>query len=221
MVIFPPCFIWDKIQTENLLKYRGLRFVTSSIAKRELTMKAEENHEKTGVAMKAEKNGVSCENQETERIRRDDPECHEQKNIGYQISASAAYQIAASAASYLHSHTRIILPFKSSQPESDKDSSEAGSGRDCTTDMINSDVAALMATTDSVTAVVAAKEEVKQAVADDLNSTHSSPCEWFICDNDQSATRFFVVQVGNIIHTLISFFFNIYALFFGYVVTGE
>ncbi|KAK8702270.1 hypothetical protein V6N13_020631 [Hibiscus sabdariffa] len=47
-----------------------------------------------------------------------------------------------------------------------------------------------MATTYSVTAVVAAKEEVKQAVADDLNSTHSSPCEWFICDDDQSATRF-------------------------------
>ncbi|KAK8565532.1 hypothetical protein V6N12_059090 [Hibiscus sabdariffa] len=57
-------------------------------------------------------------------------------------------------------------------------------------DMINVDVASFMATTYSVTAVVAAKEEVKQAVADDLNSTHSSPCEWFICDDDQSATRF-------------------------------
>ncbi|KAI9098999.1 hypothetical protein K1719_024766 [Acacia pycnantha] len=55
-------------------------------------------------------------------------------------------------------------------------------------------VASLMATTDSVTAVVAAEEEVKQAVADDLNSTSSSPCEWFICDDDQSGTRFFVIQ---------------------------
>ncbi|RVW41662.1 hypothetical protein CK203_068299 [Vitis vinifera] len=51
-----------------------------------------------------------------------------------------------------------------------------------------------MATTDSVTAVVAAKEEVKQAVADDLNSVLTTPCEWFICDDDQTGTRFFVIQ---------------------------
>lgn len=61
--------------------------------------------------------------------------------------------------------------------------------------MINQDVVSLMATTDSVIAVVVAKEELKQAVADDLNSTHSSPCEWFVCDDDQSATRFLVIQM--------------------------
>ncbi|KAK6260312.1 Fungal lipase-like domain - like 3 [Theobroma cacao] len=174
-----------KIKPESLLKYRGLHLVTSSIEKRESAMKAEKNHEKTG---------VSSENQELERNRKDDTVGNEQKNIGYRISASAAYQIAASAASYLHSHTKTILPFKSSKPESSKDSSDDGSGSESSAEMRNSDVASLIATTDSVTAVVAAKEEVKQAVADDLNSTHSSPCEWFICDNDQSATRFFVVQ---------------------------
>lgn len=47
----------------------------------------------------------------------------------------------------------------------------------------------------SVTSVVAAEEEVKQAVADDLKSTISSPCDWFICDDDQSHTRFVVIQV--------------------------
>ncbi|OMO82081.1 Lipase, class 3 [Corchorus olitorius] len=145
-----------------------------------MAMKAEKNHEKTG---------LSSENQEAERNGKDGTQDHEQKNIGHRISASAAYQIAASAASYLHSHTRSILPFKSPKPEGCKDSSEDGCGSE-----MNSDVASLMATTDSVTAVVAAKEEVKQAVADDLNSTHSSPCEWFICDDDQSATRFFVIQ---------------------------
>ncbi|XVF32869.1 hypothetical protein REPUB_Repub17cG0120000 [Reevesia pubescens] len=174
-----------KIKPESLLKYRGLRLVTSSIEKRELAMKAEKNHDKIG---------VSSENQEAQRNIKDDAECHEQKNIGHRISASAAYQIAASAASYLHSHTRTMLPFKSSNPESNKGSSQDGNGSDSSTDTINSDVASLMATTDSVTAVVAAKEEVKQAFADDLNSTHSSPCEWFICDDDQSATRFFVIQ---------------------------
>nr|XP_023917001.1 uncharacterized protein LOC112028538 [Quercus suber] len=60
--------------------------------------------------------------------------------------------------------------------------------------MMNSEMASFMATTDSVTAVVAAKEEVKQAVADDLNSVRSSPCEWFICDEDQTGTRYFVIQ---------------------------
>ncbi|XWS31804.1 hypothetical protein CRYUN_Cryun23aG0107600 [Craigia yunnanensis] len=165
------------IKPESLLKYRGLRLVTSSIEKRELAMKAEKNHEKIG---------VSSENQEAQRNEKDDAEGHEQKNMGYQISAYAA--------SYLPSHTRTILPFKSSNPESIEGSSKDGSGSDSCTDLINSDVASLMATTDSVTAVVAAKEEVKQAVADDLNSTYSSPCEWFICDDDQSATRFFVIQ---------------------------
>ncbi|GAA0158374.1 phospholipase [Lithospermum erythrorhizon] len=35
----------------------------------------------------------------------------------------------------------------------------------------------------SCTKIVAAKEEEKQAVADDLNSILVSPCEWFICDD--------------------------------------
>ena len=61
--------------------------------------------------------------------------------------------------------------------------------------MMNSEVASLMATTDSMTAVVATKEDVKQAIADNISSTHSSPCEWFICDDDQG-TRFFVIQVS-------------------------
>ncbi|PWA76722.1 alpha/Beta hydrolase fold protein [Artemisia annua] len=31
-------------------------------------------------------------------------------------------------------------------------------------------------------------------VADDLNSLCSSPCEWYICDDDESSTRYFVIQ---------------------------
>ncbi|XWS36113.1 hypothetical protein CRYUN_Cryun20dG0056400 [Craigia yunnanensis] len=174
-----------KIKPENLLKYRGLHLVTSSIKKRELALKAEKNHEKTD---------MSSENQEAGSNKKDGTESHEQKNIGYRISASAAYQIAASDASYLHSQTRIIFPFKSSQPGSSKDLSEDCSGCGSSADIINSGMASLMATTDFVTVVVAAKKEVKQAVANDLNSTHSSPCEWFICDDNWSATRFFVIQ---------------------------
>ncbi|KAA3469818.1 Lipase, class 3 [Gossypium australe] len=175
-------YVIPRIKPENLLKHHGLHFVTSSMEKRESAMNVEKNHE------------VSSENQEVQRNNEDDMYGNEKKNIGYRISASAAYQIAASAASCLQSHTRTMLPFKSSNPESIKDSSKDGNGSESGSYMRNSDMASLMATTDSVTAVVAAKEEVKQAVADDLNSTHSSPCEWFICDDDQSGTRFFVIQ---------------------------
>ncbi|KAK8588203.1 hypothetical protein V6N13_087147 [Hibiscus sabdariffa] len=175
----------QNIKPQNLLRYRGLRMVTSSVEKRELGMKTEENIEKFG---------ASSENQELQSNEKDNAEGQEKKNLGSRIGASAAYQIAATAASYLHSHTMTILPFKSSNPENSEGSSKDGSGNEGISDMINSDVASLMATTDSVTAVVAAKEEVKQAVADDLSSSHSSPCEWFICDDDQSSTRFFVIQ---------------------------
>ncbi|KAE8692054.1 transcription initiation factor TFIID subunit 13-like isoform X1 [Hibiscus syriacus] len=175
----------QNIKPQNLLKDCGLRMVTSSLDKRELGTKTEKNNEEIG---------LSSENPTSKSNERDDAEGQEKKNLGSRFSASAAYQIAASAASYLHSHTVAVLPFKSSNPENSKGSSEEGSLSDSSSDMIISNVASLVATTDSVTAVVAAKEEVKQAVADDLNSTHSSPCEWFICDDDQSATRFFVIQ---------------------------
>ncbi|GMI76026.1 PLASTID LIPASE2 [Hibiscus trionum] len=178
-------YMIPKIKPESLLIHHGLRLVTSSIQKRESTMKAEKNHDQ---------NGASSKNQEAKR-NKDDAGGHEQKNMGNRISASAAYQIAASAASYLQSHTRTILPFKSSNPESIKGcSSKDGNGSDSGSLTIDPDVASLMATTDSVTAVVAAKEEVKQAVADGLKSTHSTPCGWFICDDDQTATRWFVIQ---------------------------
>lgn len=172
------------MQPGNLLRCYGLRLVTSSIEKKELAAKAETNQE-------------SAESQEEEKLPMDDEEGNKHKGNGYRISASAAYQIAASAASYLHSHTRAILPFKSSKNGDGECEETGGSCNDVT--IMNSEMASFMATTDSVTAVVAAKEEVKQAVADDLNSTHSSPCEWFICDDDQSGTRFFVIQVIKLI----------------------
>ncbi|CAA7030518.1 unnamed protein product [Microthlaspi erraticum] len=90
------------------------------------------------------------------------------------IDPTVAYRIAASAASRLFSHSKSVLPFGSSKRQENE--------------------ASLMATADSVTAVVAAKEEVKQAVADDLKSNHSPPCEWFVCDDDKSGTRFFFIQ---------------------------
>lgn len=157
--------------------------MTSSLEKKELALKTEKEEASFGVEEKAEETPKEPKEWEKEKIDRN------------RISASAAYHIAASAASYLHSHTKSIIPFKSSNTEDNEESHKVGNTSGENVDQLNAEVASLMATTDSVTAVVAAKEEVKQAVADDLNSTRSSPCEWFICDDDQSRTRFFVIQV--------------------------
>ncbi|OVA02557.1 Lipase [Macleaya cordata] len=161
-----------KIKPGNLLKRQGLRFVTSSVEKKANSMNA---NEKPSSADKVE-------------------EEEKKKKNGYRVSPSIAYHVAASAASYLQSRTRSILPFKSSKSETTEEAPEVNNGTNEDTEITSSEVASFVATTNSLTAVVAAKEEMKQAVAKDLNSVHSSPCEWFICDDDQSATRFFVIQ---------------------------
>lgn len=157
--------------------------MTSSIDKRELTAKSEKTQESAEVQEKEKASESSKDAEEAENRRND----------GYGISPSNAYRIVASAASYLHSQTSSVLPSATSKNEGGNDLPENGSNDGVR--MMNSEMASLMATTDSVTAVVAAKEEVKQAVADDLNSSQSSPCEWFVCDNDESGTRLFAIQV--------------------------
>ncbi|KAF3495870.1 hypothetical protein DY000_02058331 [Brassica cretica] len=117
---------------------------------------------------------VTSSDETKPKVEEEEVEGKEETNKGRKISASAAYEMVASAASYLHSRTNNILPFTSSS-KTDEDSS--------------SEVVA-----SCVTSVVAAEENVKQAVADDLKSTISSPCDWFICDDDQTQTRFVVIQ---------------------------
>lgn len=162
----------SKIKPANLSKYYGLRFVTSSAEKTELALKDEVVSDETKPKVEEEKEEVEGKKETTSK--------------GRKISASAAYEIVASAASYLHSRTNNILPFTSSSKNenSDKSSDENSSSEE--------EVASCL--TESVTSVVAAEEDVKQAVADDLKSTISSPCDWFICDDDQTLTRFVVIQ---------------------------
>lgn len=213
-----------QIKPGNLLKYHGLHFVTSSLNKKEQSLKAEkekvsaEAQEKDKVSSEVqekekesaevpenkeapaevlEEKEASAKVQETEGNPKDKVESNEENTDENRISAYTAYRIAASAASYLHSRTTSLLPFKSSIAKVSEDLPKGGRVNvDMlnNVDMMSGDMASFIATTDSVTSVVAAKEEVKQAVADDLNSTSSSPCEWFICDDDQTATRFFSIQ---------------------------
>lgn len=86
---------------------------------------------------------------------------------------SIAYQIAASAASYVHSRAKGILSFGDEEE--------------------NGEVAACMAAS-TMSAVVAVEETAKREAAKDLQSKHSSPCEWFVCDDDSTCTRYFVTQ---------------------------
>lgn len=191
------------VQPENLLRNHGLRLVTSSFEKREQALKAEK--EKAAAEDREKKENEVTKSMVEERSTAISEVEGDGKTSGNRISASTAYHIAASAASYLHSHTKSILPFKSSKTMPNKDSSETTVGRGDNIDAMNREVASFMATSDSVTSVVAAKEEVKQAVADDLNSNHSSPCEWFVCDDDQSLTRFFVIQVCMVANLIFAF----------------
>ncbi|MQM02335.1 hypothetical protein Taro_035101 [Colocasia esculenta] len=171
----------SRIKPANLLRYHRLRFVTSSFVK------------KSKLA-NVEKVQSAAQDQELQQGQAEKGEkCEKQQKNGPLISASAAYEIAASAASYLQSQTRNILPFRSSKSDSGASSAGGGNGY-VGENLTNPEVTSFMATTSSVTAVVAAKEETKRAVAKDLNSARSSPCEWFICDDDTSGTRFFVIQ---------------------------
>ncbi|XP_073143500.1 phospholipase A1 PLIP2, chloroplastic-like [Henckelia pumila] len=181
-----------QIKPENLLNNIGLRFLTSSIEKKEQALEAEK--ERVPSEDQQEQVTAADETRDAHGNEIEQAEGGEAMLNGNLRRVSAAYHIAASAALYLHSHTRSLLRFNSSKSMSSEKLAEEMSAGTVGLDAINQDMASLIATTDSVTAVVAAKEEVKQAVADDLNSTRSSPCEWFMCDDDQSATRYFVIQ---------------------------
>ncbi|WOL11803.1 hypothetical protein Cni_G20567 [Canna indica] len=180
-------YIIPKIKEKGLLKCYGLQFVTSSLDKRGKPLNLDEEHtplqdqEFRGENIQAEGNNERRENG------------GEQGKIDTGVNDFAAYRIAASAASYLQSRTRGILPFSSVKPQQRKDLTE-GRREDEEGALKSIKEVSFMATTNSVTAVVAGKEEMKDAVAKDLNSAKTSPCQWFICDDNKSSTRYFVIQ---------------------------
>ncbi|KNA13132.1 hypothetical protein SOVF_119520, partial [Spinacia oleracea] len=93
-------------------------------------------------------------------------------SVAYEIAASAACHVQNRAKNENHSGNRVVCPVP----------------RGC-----NSEMAAQMAAT-TMTTIVAAKEKEKQAAAKELQSLHSSPCEWFVCDDPTTHVRCFVIQ---------------------------
>ncbi|WOL10292.1 hypothetical protein Cni_G19047 [Canna indica] len=171
-------YMVSKIKAKNLLKRYGLRFVVSSLEK-----KSKSSNEEHMLSQDHEMK------KETNEIKQND----KKRANSTHINAFSAYQIAASAASYLQSQTTGILPNAAGTTnlQTGQDPIEGNSkhkqGR-------SPEEASFAATTNSVTSVVAGKEEMKHAVAKDLNSAKSLPCEWYICDDDSSGTRYFVIQ---------------------------
>ncbi|KAK1286528.1 hypothetical protein QJS10_CPB20g02029 [Acorus calamus] len=94
------------------------------------------------------------------------------------IRPTVAYRIAASAANYVRTRAKGLLSLGG--PDVEEEEEEEAHVAEC--------VASTM------TAVVAAEEEAKMAAARDLRSPHSAPCEWFVCDDPETSTRFFVIQ---------------------------
>ncbi|WOL00296.1 hypothetical protein Cni_G09009 [Canna indica] len=173
-------YIVSNIKTKNLLRCYGLRFVTSSLEKKGKSVNSDEEQEPP-------------KNQELKQEVDGADEDNKKKGNSIGISASAAYQIAASAASYLQSQTAGILSRGAAKTEMVKHPMKGSSENEMAT-AVSPEELSFVATTDSVTAVVAGKEEMKQAIAKELNSAKSLPCEWYICDDDKSATRYFVIQ---------------------------
>ncbi|CAO2180439.1 unnamed protein product [Urochloa humidicola] len=177
-------YMIPKIQPKCLQRY-NLRFVTSSF----------EDKARISSDQKQENSNAKDESQDqvSEAVDNAGPASKEERG-GFGINPFGAYHVVSSAASYLHSQAMGVMPFGSRNDVKDDPTSIMAFMNSENGEGLTLDEASFVATTNSVTSMVAAKEETRQAVADDLNSSRSCPCEWFVCDNDQNGTRYFVVQ---------------------------
>ncbi|CAA3008976.1 uncharacterized protein LOC111411349 [Olea europaea subsp. europaea] len=166
-------YIIPNIKTRDLRRYYGLELVTSSLQKKVeakvMKVKPEQNSTSVYVATPAVLDSISAKTED-----------FEQKCL---LRSSAAYEIAASAAFYVQSQTKDV---KDDHQEEEEE--ESSSPR-----VYKSEMAASVAAS-TMTAVIAADENQKQEAARDLQSIHSSPCEWFVCDDSSIYTRCFVIQ---------------------------
>ncbi|KAK2419383.1 alpha/beta-Hydrolases superfamily protein [Trifolium repens] len=176
-----------QIKAQDLRRYYSLQFITSSLEKKAAVakLKAKLNQDSLGVPI-----DDSVASQDI---------LEEGKDNEHKPQIRIAYDIAASAASYVQQRAKNLLTLaaKSQKSETEdlngrKDSPEQEEEEDTSRDY-KSEVAAYMAAS-TVTSVVAAGERERQEAATNLQSLHSSPCEWFVCDDFSNYTRCFVIQ---------------------------
>ncbi|XP_068667361.1 phospholipase A1 PLIP1, chloroplastic-like [Aristolochia californica] len=185
-------YVIPEIKIDDLRKYYGLHFVTSSLEKKAeaALIKAQLDRDSNIVP---ESTGV-LQSSISEKPRPSDVKKRPTR-------PSAAYDIAASAASYVHSQAKERLSMGSSSGADEDDdlqkecpeTEDRNDGASSPSRLYKSEVAAYVAAS-AMTAVVAAEETAKSEAARDLRSLHSSPCEWFVCDDPATYKRSFVIQ---------------------------
>ncbi|KAF6173018.1 hypothetical protein GIB67_006394 [Kingdonia uniflora] len=184
-------YVISELKAEDLWKYYDLDFATSSLEKKaDAAIKLNLETDSTCVSISSSIESSKKEPSDSKQPKRP-------------IRHSVAYDIAASAASFVHSRAKDLLALGQASASYDEDVRMEGngsaemfeeiSGGGSTPRVYKSEVAAFVAAS-TMTAVVAAEEEAKQEAARDLRSLHSSPCEWFVCDDSSMYTRYFVIQ---------------------------
>ncbi|XP_059634341.1 phospholipase A1 PLIP1, chloroplastic-like isoform X1 [Cornus florida] len=178
-------------QDMDLRRYYGLDFVMSFLEKKAeaAILKAKLDQDSTSVPSATSAASLLFNSEKSKYPEQKRP-----------IRLSVAYDIAASAASYVHSRAKDLLSLGSEpQQEGDGvvsrdkgDHSQEEEGNSASR-VYKSEMAAYMAAS-TMTSVVAAGEKEKQEAARDLQSLHSSPCEWFVCDDLSTCTHCFVIQ---------------------------
>ncbi|XP_004494811.1 phospholipase A1 PLIP1, chloroplastic isoform X2 [Cicer arietinum] len=179
-----------QIKAQELRKYYSLQFITSSLEKKAAVAKLKEKLNQDLPRIPMDDDSVASDQDSLEKGKD-----NEQKP-----QIRLAYDIAASAASYVQLQTKNLLSLAAKSQQSDNE--DSNEGREDSTQQetegtspraYKSEVAAYMAAS-TVTSVVAAGEREKQEAANNLQSLHSSPCEWFVCDDFSNYTRCFVIQ---------------------------
>ncbi|WCJ22396.1 alpha/beta-Hydrolases superfamily protein [Euphorbia peplus] len=180
-------YVIPEIKVTDLRRHCGLQFVTSSLEK-----KAE------AAAAKAKLDEHSADSLDSSfnksKLKETD------KSGKRRALRSVVYEIAASAASFVQAQADDCSSCGDSMYEEGNftDSYRIGiqeeeDAETCSRAYKSSEVAAVVAAS-TMTAVVAAGEKEKRKAATALQSLHSSPCEWFICDDSSTYTRCFVIQ---------------------------
>ncbi|XP_054783047.1 phospholipase A1 PLIP1, chloroplastic isoform X2 [Prosopis cineraria] len=174
-------YVIPQIKAKDLRRYYGLQFLTSSLEKKAEVAKIRTNLDQDSTQVPP----ASSSSVESS---------HDNSKKRPKIQPSAAYKIAASAALYVQSRAKDLLSLGSmSQKKLDNEDSRGRGDVEVEDAEEASRVAACVAAS-TMTAVVAAGEREKQEAANDLQSLHSSPCEWFVCDDFSTYTRCFVIQ---------------------------
>jgi hypothetical protein len=198
-------YVIPEIKAGELARYHRLVFVTSSCDIKAKTLA----QEKAAAAAKSE---IDCKSEAGSGA----------KQASY-LSPETAYALAAAAASFLRSQKKDSL-VSSGEVAADVNHSELGdevtklTNPDSTTflgfesndsqgesedeDQLEHSSQDMPAFMRPVTSVVSAEQDTKQEVANNLRSLHTSPCEWFSCDEKGGSIRIFSIQVHTISSTV-------------------